>query len=93
MQQLSDKGSALDTEEAIAEQQQEEDERNGPVVVPTPVQLKCTLQVVNEGEPPRSSMAASSLLPPCLLLISRHNAERSTTVLFSPFSRVSVSTR
>lgn len=60
MQQLSDKGT-LDTEEAIAEQQQEEDERNGPVIAPTPVQLKCTLEILNEGEPCSSPSHALSL--------------------------------
>ncbi|CAL5222130.1 g4449 [Coccomyxa viridis] len=56
-QQLSDKGT-LDTEEAIAEQQQEEDERNGPVIAPTPVQLKCTLEILNEDDKPFSFEAA-----------------------------------
>ena len=49
LQQLSDKGGFLDSEEAIAEQQEADEERNGPPIVTTPVQLRCTLEVHNRG--------------------------------------------
>ena len=49
LQQLSDKGDAMDSEAEYLEKQQEAEERAAPVIVPPPVQLRCTLVVSNEG--------------------------------------------
>jgi hypothetical protein len=49
LQQLSDKGDAMDSEEEFLEKQQEAEDRAAPVIVPPPVQLRCTLVVSNLG--------------------------------------------
>lgn len=49
LQQLSDKGDAMDSEAEYLEKQQEAEDRAAPVIVPPPVQLRCTLVVSNEG--------------------------------------------
>ena len=49
LQQLPDRGGALESEEAFAEQQEEAEERAGPALVPPPVQLRCTLELLNTG--------------------------------------------
>lgn len=49
LQQLSDKGDAMNSEKEYLEKQQEAEDRAAPVTVPPPVQLRCTLVVSNEG--------------------------------------------